>query len=205
MLNPGDYPGTYKLVSGELCLDFVNTVSWRGTERHHDWLGDYSNLALWGQVSGLLTEAECRTLIETAKANPEDAERALQKAHQMRAALNTLFNRVCKGEAIPPHALQLLNTFLPESLVHLRVGLQDGQAAWTWSQQPFELERVLWPVAWSAANLLMSPRLAHLRACEACEWLFLDTTRNHSRRWCTMEDCGNRAKVRRFRDKAASK
>jgi predicted RNA-binding Zn ribbon-like protein len=63
-----------------------------------------------------------------------------------------------------------------------------------------DFDSVLWPIARSAAELLVSDQLAYVRACssKACEWFFLDTSKNHHRRWCDMTRCGNRAKVRRF-------
>jgi predicted RNA-binding Zn ribbon-like protein len=65
------------------------------------------------------------------------------------------------------------------------------------------LESVLWPVARAASALLTSADLSRLRECggRGCGWLFLDRSRNHSRQWCRMEDCGNVSKVRRFRQR----
>jgi predicted RNA-binding Zn ribbon-like protein len=65
------------------------------------------------------------------------------------------------------------------------------------------LDRMLWPLAHSAAELLASSERARVRLCEGedCGWLFLDTSRNGARHWCDMKDCGNRAKVRRFRER----
>jgi predicted RNA-binding Zn ribbon-like protein len=56
-------------------------------------------------------------------------------------------------------------------------------------------------VARSAAELLQSEELGRVRRCdgEDCRWLFLDTSRSRNRRWCDMADCGNTAKVRRYR------
>ena len=74
---------------------------------------------------------------------------------------------------------------------------------WEWRGAAARLESPLWPVARAAAALLTSPELARLRQCggDDCGWLFLDGSRNHSRQWCTMEDCGNLSKVRRFRER----
>ena len=61
------------------------------------------------------------------------------------------------------------------------------------------LDGVLAPITWSAAEFLRDPASARVKECdgETCGWLFLDTSKNHSRRWCEMKDCGNRAKARR--------
>jgi predicted RNA-binding Zn ribbon-like protein len=59
---------------------------------------------------------------------------------------------------------------------------------------------MLWPIVGSAAELLASDNLPLVRACSSktCQWFFLDTSKNHRRRWCSMKLCGNRAKVRKF-------
>lgn len=201
MLDPNGYTGTYKVIGGELCLDFANTVSYRGTPRHHEWLHNYANLARWGQLVGVLTEEEALALIELADQSPDAADQVLRQAVQLREAINTIYLELEDGNGIPHDQLEILNSFLPEALSRLRIGTAGGQPAWEWSTARLALDRMLWPVVWSAANLLMSDQIGKLRTCDACNWLFLDTTRNHSRRWCTMEDCGNRAKIRRFRQK----
>jgi predicted RNA-binding Zn ribbon-like protein len=63
------------------------------------------------------------------------------------------------------------------------------------------LELPLWILARSAADLLTSEQHAYVRQCasEECTWLFIDRSKNHSRRWCDMGDCGNREKARRLR------
>ncbi|HYN87467.1 MAG TPA: CGNR zinc finger domain-containing protein, partial [Ardenticatenaceae bacterium] len=65
---------------------------------------------------------------------------------------------------------------------------------------------VLWPVAYSAGQLLLSPELARLKQCPGCGWLFLDLTKNQGRRWCSMNMCGVRDKMRRYhrRSRAAT-
>jgi len=141
-------------------------------------------------------------LLETADHHADEAQNVLQKARVLREAINTIFSDIKDNKPIPEHELAILNAILPEALIHLRLGIDGNHVGWVWAQDEINLERILWPVVWSAANLLMSDRLTKLRACEACAWLYIDTTKNHSRRWCTMEDCGNRAKARRFRQRA---
>jgi len=204
MLDPGNYTGTYKVIGGELCLDFANTVSWRGIEREHDWLHNFSNYIAWGVLVGVISRDEHQSLTEVAELHPHEAEQTLKKAHELREVINALFSEVKNGQPIPQVELAALNAYLPETLVHLQAGVEDNRASWKWWSDGVELDCILWPVVWSATNLLMSDRLKNLRSCEACEWLYLDNTKNHSRRWCTMEDCGNRAKVRRFRQRAQS-
>src|SRR5262249_18770329 len=102
--------------------------------------------------------------------------------------------------------LAVLNSELARSLGRLRImpGKGNGAFSWRWAKSPIELDHALGPISYSAAGLLASKEeLTHVRQCRGanCGWLFLDCSRNHSRCWCDMRDCGNRAKVRRHRRK----
>jgi predicted RNA-binding Zn ribbon-like protein len=81
-----------------------------------------------------------------------------------------------------------------------RVSSPAGDAQWVWGRFAREAELPLWALAQSAADLMLSPAARQVRACGAdtCRWLFLDTSKSHTRRWCKMEVCGNRMKARRF-------
>lgn len=76
---------------------------------------------------------------------------------------------------------------------------KPGGFQWDWRENKGELDRLLWPVIQSAGDLMISNEVNRTRECEddTCEWLFIDRSKNHSRRWCDMSDCGNRAKARR--------
>jgi predicted RNA-binding Zn ribbon-like protein len=76
----------------------------------------------------------------------------------------------------------------------------EGRLEWRFDDLTSSFNAMLWPIARAAGDLLASPDLALVRACSSptCQWLFLDTSKNHHRRWCSMKQCGNRAKVRRF-------
>jgi predicted RNA-binding Zn ribbon-like protein len=80
-----------------------------------------------------------------------------------------------------------------------------GQLPQGWNEELApRLERPWWPVVRSAAELLTSPHLLdRLGQCAdpQCGWLFLDTSKSRTRKWCDINDCGNRAKQRRFQKK----
>jgi predicted RNA-binding Zn ribbon-like protein len=106
----------------------------------------------------------------------------------------------------PPDAadLDIFNAALSEAMAHMRIAAVGSGFGWEWMGGADNLERMLWPVAWSAGELLLSDDRKYLRECGGhdCDWLFLDTSRNHSRRWCDMKTCGNRAKARRHYERA---
>lgn len=191
----------FEYSGGVLCLDFVNTVSDRGTEPVERWTG-YGELLRWAQGAELVDGAEAERLAALAAAEPEVGERVLRRAVELREALFAIFAATAAGEAPPAPALKHLNRVLPETLSHLRLVPGDECCAWSWrgcEGAEEELAFLLWPVVRSAADLLTDDDLDRVRECDAdtCRWLFLDRSRNRSRRWCDMQQCGNRAKARR--------
>jgi predicted RNA-binding Zn ribbon-like protein len=134
--------------------------------------------------------------------HPAKARRALERARQLRELLFSLFSAAARGKTLPEAPLARFNDALASALGHLQVALEGRKARWRWSGGE-DLERVLWPVARSAAELLTSDGLGRVRECSGrgCAWLFLDRSRNGTRRWCDMSVCGNREKVRRFKER----
>ncbi len=166
-------------------------------------LNDYRDLLAWSQHTGLLAETEAQKLIRACRQRQEEATLVLKRALALREAIY----RICKAilDKTPPRRpdLDLLNQEL--AIAHGRVKLASGKESfvWEWTQGRNTLDRMLWQIADSAAELLTTDDLTCLRECggENCGWLFLDTSKNHSRQWCDMRDCGNLAKVRRFRSR----
>jgi len=202
-----------KLVGGRLCLDFVNTIGGRRAdaarrkrEPHavvilRDKLNDYIDLLVWSQRAGLLTEAELQALVREGKRREREAASVLARALALREALYGICKAVVDKRSPPARDLELLNQELAEARSHESLIVAADGFDWQWTGGSNALDRMLWPVARSAAEMLTMGDLTRLHACdgEDCGWLFEDTSRNRSRQWCTMEDCGNLAKVRRFR------
>lgn len=192
--------GRLPLLGERLCLDFCNTADWRGTKDAHDFLGSYPDLVAWSRHVGLLSADEERQLLGEAELRPENAAAALERTVVLREALHRIFSAVAKGDAPPGDDLAVLNTVLSEAMARARIRPSEGGFEWDWEGAKYELDWMLWPVARSAAELLDSDRLlGRVKQCTGgCSWLFVDTTKNGSRRWCTMAVCGNRAKARRY-------
>lgn len=185
------------LVGGRLCLDFVNTV-----DAYEPFLGDrldsYADLVWWVLRVAALGEAEAATLFAAADAEPDRAAEVLARAVTVRAALFRVIVATRAGEAADGADLAVVNDALARALGHQRIVPAEHGFAWSW-EDAADLERVLWPVVRDAADLLVSGELRRVGKCcgENCDWLYLDTSRNRSRRWCDMQSCGNRAKARR--------
>ncbi len=198
-----DTTPTYKFVGGWLCLDFCNTGENREAGYVGELLGSYQNLLAWSQQAGLLGASEIRSLSMAADQRPAEAQAVYQQATRLREALYRLFSAIVHGRAAANEDLAELNTVLAQGLGHLAVQQAEQGFGWVWRSDPADLAQMLWPIAHSAAELLTQPNLQRVHECENghCSWLFLDLSRNHSRRWCTMEDCGNVVKARRHRQK----
>ena len=194
----------FELRGGVVCLDFVNTVGWRLTDRPSEYLRSYEDLLVWGGQAGLLALEETERLFRQAIVDPEGAQESLSRALALREATYRVISRTIAGESQDESDLSALNRELSIALSHLRVMPADSAYAWGWDRSGdhggIRLDSPLWPVAQSAAELLTSPMLSRVKVCagEGCGWVFLDESRNGSRRWCDSRDCGNRERVRRY-------
>jgi predicted RNA-binding Zn ribbon-like protein len=199
MLDPGNYDGTYTADSGALCLDFVNTLSRRSTDQPHEWLNSFDDLIELAEIAGALTNNEARAMRQSGTITQEAGVSLLQRAHGLREAVYQVFMAGADSTSPPEEATDILNTEL--RVANGKRSLQWNGEGFMWQITPgaAEPDKILWAVALSAAELLNSPNLQRVGECQSpdCGWLFLDTSKNHSRRWCSMEDCGNREKARK--------
>jgi predicted RNA-binding Zn ribbon-like protein len=187
------------LVGGRPVVDFVNTVSDRSSARPYERLVTFGDLLQWCVRVELFGDTEAARLADAAVARPADAAAALERARGLREALYGVFRAAAEGMEAPEPELEAVNAVLAEGLPNRRLQPHRDGYCWAWQEQPERLDWMLWPLAWSAAELLTSAEVGRLKECaqDSCRWIFLDLSRNRSRRWCTMDDCGNRAKARR--------
>ena len=192
-------PNSGSLIAGRPCLDFVNTVSWRASAAPVEGLGQYRDLVAWSAAAGLVTAGRAAELERQAATLPASAEAVLERARALREALHRLFGEGAGGGAPGKAELAILNAELARAPAIRGLAWADPGFVWSGAEAGSRLESVLWPLAWSAAELLTGGDVKRVRACagEGCGWLFYDTSRSLSRRWCAMDDCGNRAKARR--------
>ncbi|HYJ80084.1 MAG TPA: ABATE domain-containing protein [Longimicrobiaceae bacterium] len=190
------------VVGGRLCLDFTNTTSRHPPDPEGEWLHGYDDLVWWGLRAVVLQESEAEALFARAAADPAAAAELFARAMELREAVYRLVTAASAGEETSEADLEVLNREAQEASRHLRI--VPGRQGFGWRWECTELDRVLWPIARDAAELLVSRELPRVGGCagESCDWLYLDTSRNHSRRWCTMADCGNRAKAKRHYHRA---
>lgn len=191
----------FQIVAGELCLDLINTLDNRPVpERLRELLPTYHDLAHWAAEAGAITPARRSALLQLAEHNPRRAESTRLRALELRECLYRMFTRVVHRRPPAPDDLSLFGSFLQEALSNLEVKAGKRQFRLDWRDSDPPLESILWPIVKSASDLLTSPDLEFVRECgaETCRWMFIDRSKNHSRRWCDMKICGNRLKVQRF-------
>jgi predicted RNA-binding Zn ribbon-like protein len=188
----------FELIAGNVCLDFVNTLDDRHTQPK-ELLENYLDLARFAEDTGLLDSSQVDRLFARSEADPEHAREVLKWARELREAIYDVFWAIINQRPAPPMALARLNGSVQIAAEHMRLVPVKGGFEWKFDDVN-QFESMLWPIARAAADLLVSDQLSYVRACSSktCEWFFLDTSKNHHRRWCDMTRCGNRAKVQRF-------
>ena len=192
-------PDDHRLLGGRLCLDFANTVDGRNGEHPIQYLSRYSDLVYWSVRAGALSEHSAAQLLARSVQEPNAADELFRLALALREALYRVFAAAIAGERAPASDLEVVNVSLAAAMGEARLFVTGETLTWGWRYEDESLNCLLWPIVRSAAELLTSPDLACVRECPGvdCDWLFLDTSKNHSRQWCAMDSCGNRAKARR--------
>jgi predicted RNA-binding Zn ribbon-like protein len=197
---------TFEFSGGRLCLDFANTVS--GSRTHpKEHLNTYEDLVAWGRQAGVITDEDARRLAQLGRRRQEDAAAVLAEAVRLREAMFRIFCGAADCLPPGPDDMNAVNAALGRALAHVRLEATPDGCVNVWNGERDALDRMLWPVLRSAMDLLTTEEeRTRVHKCEndGCDWLFLDTSRNRSRRWCDMKSCGNRAKARRYYERHKS-
>ena len=188
----------FELIGGHPALDLVNTLDWRfrprGTE---EMLTSYEELLGFMTQSQLLTQAQARRMLHNCSTS--EAEHVLAKVRELReAAAEVLYGELDGRKS--SGAVRRLEMLFQECRRHQRLRWAESKLRWDFADS-YDAEFPLWLLSLATAELLTSDRMQFLRECgnEDCRWLFLDTSKNHTRRWCDMKICGNRMKARRYK------
>jgi predicted RNA-binding Zn ribbon-like protein len=188
------------VVGGDLALDFLNTQNGpAGGAPEDDVLRDYDDLLAWGHVVGELTDAEADRLHRFARQHPDAAKATFERARATRVYLYQLFHEIATGGMPAREDVARLERDEAEALDHGSLVAADGGYRWTWvSAGGPDLGRPLWAVIHAATTLLTNGPLDRVKGCALCRFHFLDESKNRSRRWCSMGDCGTRTKAQRY-------
>ncbi len=188
----------HRLIGGDLCLDFANTANGHVIPPWHEYLHDYRDLILWARHAEALSASDFKKLLEQAQARPVEAKQAFEKALATRETIFRIFSALAFKRKPAETDLDRLNKAWQESQQHMQLVPAPTGFTLGWDDEP-SLECVARLVADAAVNLLILEKVKGVRRCagDQCDWLFLDTSRNHLRRWCSMDTCGNHSKMRR--------
>ncbi len=198
---------SFDFEAGDLSLDFANTSNWHASEHPEESLHNFSDLLAWGKAAGVLSPESANRLTQLALEQPQEAQRAYRSAIQTRESIYHIFSNLHAGRPVSEKDLNDLNVLVHEGITHRQLVPNDDHFQWEWKPDGREPNLILWEVAFTAAELLTSDKVAWVRECEddrGCGYLFIDSSKNHSRRWCSMESCGNRAKARRHYSRSKS-
>ncbi len=188
---------------GSVAADFTNTLDGSRADPGVDHLAGYGELVEFARQTALVNDATARRLLSLASRRPEKATQIHRRAIALREAAWRAFDRIAEAREPDPRDLAVIADEAKEALANAALVMRDGTYAWMWTQDD-DLGRALWPLARAVSDVLTSEdEVTRLRECasDTCGWIFVDRTKNRSRRWCDMRGCGNRAKVRAFRQR----
>ena len=194
---------TLELVGGVLCLDFANTINSR-REPEHDYLLTYSDIVEWAGKVEILSVQQVKSLQQLETQDVRKVEGALEKGRKAREVIHRVFSAVANKSEPKEDDLMAITHLYEEAIAngqHVRID-QHYKFAWR-ADETFDA--FLWPIASSAESLLLTKELSRVKECPNCRWLFLDTSKNQSRRWCSMNTCGARDKMRRYHKRLKKK
>lgn len=189
-------PKPFKLDAGNVVLDFVNTLDDRfSSDGPKELLTSYHDVLRFAQQTKMLSAKQAQQLLCAAK-----TEEAWQSVIHLRETLAQIFYGIVTHQSPALRDLLRLSEHCKEAGQHRRLCSINSSFAWQWTDLHRDPQAPIWIIAQDASDLLTSELITFVRSCsaESCRWLFLDTSKNHTRRWCDMKTCGNRMKARRF-------
>ena len=183
------------------CLAFANTAAWHASPHPEEGITSLNDLIDWEEAIGILSQGQAVALRSMADEDSTGAESARLVAIAFRETVYRVFAAI-SGQYTPAAAdVARITDVLQWGMSKAGLIESGGRFSWAWNEVDYGFDRLLWPAAHSAARLLTDEKLlSSIRQCaddRGCGVLFVDRTRNHSRRWCSMKSCGNRAKAQR--------
>ncbi len=197
-INPETGKPKFEFVADWLALDFCNTINYAGVNQN-ERLKTYADLVLWGRLAGTLDGAQAASLAAWGDQQPAAARDVLVRARHLRDVIHRMTIDNAAGRAPLDADVRDFNALLAPILAHLRLARGGSGFELDWDSEEPAPDRMLWAVARSAMQLFTEYDWRHMGQCsgDGCSWLYFDGSRNHSRRWCSTQHCGNRMKMRR--------
>ncbi|HZR56868.1 MAG TPA: ABATE domain-containing protein [Terriglobales bacterium] len=190
----------FDISGGNLALDFANTVSKRRSGMPEEHLHSCFDLIRWATQAGAISSTEANRIFDWVKKHPKAATKLLQRTIEIRETFYRIFSATATHQKPTRDDLGALSLALQNFYNQAELKWTGNGVVWAWIDKDDSLEKILWQVMRACVDLLMSDEAKRVRECEAetCAWLFMDHSKNQSRRWCDMQVCGNREKAKRF-------
>jgi predicted RNA-binding Zn ribbon-like protein len=220
LVNRTQTPRELPIVGSHLALDFANTVDDPEGPERYDHAGTYPELVGWSVRIGVLTPGQADALLVAAEEHPRASSAALRRAHALRRILIDVFTEIATMNSARPAITERstpsahwadLRPFVTDAMAHADLEPRpevEGrrptgyQLTWPETTRP---DSMLRPIGLAALDLLRGSQLSRLKKCAGCPWLFLDQSKNLSRRWCVMSICGTDEKIRRYVSRRAAR
>ena len=186
------------LDGGVLCLDFTNTVHSRRESPVFDYLQSFEDWIKWLRKVKALSPLRLNELQSYARKHKSQAAEALKEVKEIRETIYLLFFSVAADKPVESEVLSSFNVLLSEALSNIRIRVQEHEVHIEWNRRELHLNEPLWVIVKSGYDVLIDTPFKRIRSCEACGWLFLDQSKNNSRRWCNMQTCGSIHKARKY-------
>jgi predicted RNA-binding Zn ribbon-like protein len=190
-----------RLDGGNLSLNFVNTIHDRYEEPYKDYIRHYLDLITWAHFANAINSSQKKKLLQISRENQGEANQTYKDSIQLREAIYEYVVSLINRDEVPPANTQLINQWISRAFSNLELTQLDNSFVLDWKAENFGLESVLWPITRSFVDLITSDARDRIKLCSNCGWVFVDNSKNKSRRWCSMETCGNRVKARRHANK----
>jgi predicted RNA-binding Zn ribbon-like protein len=184
-------------------IDYTNTADWRGKEESTEYINQYHDLIDWAELTELVEKQTAAKLREVAKRDPLKAQEAHTRAIKFReAAYNTLVS-ISNTKPANLEDKKIIDSETGFMYKHIKLDLDSQRITLDDENNP---EYILWLLVKDFVDLITSDEIERVKRCasDECGWLFIDSSKNRSRKWCNMRGCGNRAKARRYYSKKKS-
>jgi len=191
------------LDGGIACLDFVNSGYDTEKDTIVERLHDYSDLLTLSERLSLLNKEKIEILRALSSIHMEEGERVLTVAREVRQVMFKLFSALATGmlDKLNQEVLKAFNGYISRAYSNQSFFIEGSQLKKDWKKDRVDLWQPLWAFLLSAHELLVNKHQQYIKKCEACEWLFIDETKNHRRKWCDMQTCGSLEKSKRYYQK----
>jgi predicted RNA-binding Zn ribbon-like protein len=179
------------------CLNFVNTEFTEQRGRRTDSLRSFPDLIDWLGESQLMNRAQLQRALKLWGGSGHTAERIFRNALALRRALLTMAEKLTTRRPVPRESLEAINEMIEKRPACVLRARSSGRFEEVTRLDLREPEQLMVPIAQSASDLLCHGDLALVKRCAhpACGAFFYDTSKNHTRRWCSTTGCGNRMRV----------